>query len=41
MHVYVIQRLIMARGAGGGSRAAKSLWAMQRFKWDANSSVIL
>ena len=41
MHVYVIRRLIMARRAGGGSRAAKSLWAMQRFKWDANSSVIL
>ena len=41
MHAYVVQRLIVARGAGGGSRAVKSLRARRRFQWDANSSVIL
>ncbi len=41
MHAYVVQRLIVARGAGEGSRAATSLRAMRRLQWDANSSVIL
>ena len=41
MHAYVVQRLIAARGAGGGSRAVKSLRARRRFQWDAYASVIL
>ena len=41
MHAYVVQRPIVARGAGEGSRGAKSLRARRRFQWDANSAVIL